>query len=91
MVATTSERLFTHFAMCRANQAEGTAVKCVYPSYFTATRTAVVVWRGCYNDYSSKAVLLLSQLWGNSKTCGKMGTVSNGNRFYRNISMLHRI
>jgi hypothetical protein len=64
---------------------------CVCLSYFTATRTAVVVWRGCCNDYSSKPVLLLSQLWDNSNTCGEKGTVVNGNRFYRNISMLHRI
>jgi len=59
MVATTSEGLFTQLAMCRVNQGEGTAAKCVYPPYFTA----VVVWPDCRNDYSSKAVLLLSQLW----------------------------
>jgi len=68
MVATTSERLLTHFGMCRANQADGTAAMCVYPSYFTAARTAVVVWRGCCNDCCSKPVLLLSQLWGYSNT-----------------------
>jgi len=58
MVATTSESLFTHFAVCWAKRAEGTAEKCVYPPYFTATSTAVVVWRCCAAAVMTAAVKL---------------------------------
>jgi hypothetical protein len=64
MVATTNDVLFTQFARyVRSQPGRGNGSEVRVPPYITA----VVVWRDWRNDYSSKAVLLLSQLWATVK------------------------